>query len=115
MMNRTAQPPWAVTPKKVQEAVRRIAELVRPRRIILFGAYVRGETHLNSDVDLLVVVRGTVDHPRKASVQLQKALRHILMPLDILVVPESQWEAMKDTPGLILEEAWRHGRVVYES
>jgi predicted nucleotidyltransferase len=115
MANQTTVPSWAVTPEKVQAANQRIAELASPRKIILFGSYVRGETDINSDVDILVVVPDTVDNPRKESVRLQKALRDILMPMDILVVPESHWERFKDTPGLIYREARRTGKVVYES
>lgn len=107
--------PWMITPEKVDAAVRRIAELARPRKIILFGSYVRGETNLNSDVDFLVIVPDTVDNPRKESVRLQRALREILMPVDILVVPESHWERFKDTPGPIYREARTTGKVVYES
>jgi predicted nucleotidyltransferase len=116
MMDRgQSSQPWAICDEKVQTAIHRIAEAGRPRKIILFGSYVRGETNINSDVDMLVIVPDTVANPRKESVRLQRLLRDILMPMDILVVPESQWEALKDTPGLIYREAWRNGRVVYES
>jgi hypothetical protein len=35
--------------------------------------------------------------------------------MDIIVVPESQWEALKEVPGLIYREAWTRGKVIYES
>jgi predicted nucleotidyltransferase len=115
MSSQAAQPSWAVTPEKVEAAIRRIAELAHPRKIILFGSYVRGATGPDSDVDILVVVPDTLQDPRKESVRLQRALRDLLMPVDILVVPESIWEAYKDEPGLILREAWTTGKIVYES
>ncbi|MGC8761965.1 MAG: nucleotidyltransferase domain-containing protein [Bryobacteraceae bacterium] len=115
MANQTTVPSWAVTPEKVEAAIRQLVELASPRKIILFGSYVRGETNINSDVDILVIVPDTVDNPRRESVRLHRALRDILMPMDILVVPESQWEGFKDTPGLIYREAQRTGKVVYES
>jgi predicted nucleotidyltransferase len=108
-------PPWAVTAEKVQAAIQRIIELVHPRKIILFGSYLRGQTNVHSDVDILVVVPDTVKDARKESVRLQRALRDLLMPMDILVVPESHWEAFKDAPGLIYREAWTTGKIVYES
>jgi predicted nucleotidyltransferase len=107
--------PWTITQEKVQAAIDRIVAHVRPRKIILFGSYVRGQTGINSDVDFLVIVPDTVANPREESVRLYRLLRDILMPMDILVVLESQWEAVKDTPGLIYREAWKNGRVVYES
>lgn len=115
MANLQASYPWEVTSEKVEAAVGKIIEVARPRRIILFGSYVRGETNINSDVDILVIVPDTVANPREESVRLQSELRDILMPMDILVVPESQWEAFKEIPGLIYREAWTTGRVMYES
>lgn len=115
MANQTTVPSWAVTPEKVQAAIQRIVDLASPCKIILFGSYVRGETDINSDLDILVVVPDTVVNPRKESVRLQKALRDILMPMDILFVPESHWERFKDTPGLTYRETLKTGKVVYES
>jgi predicted nucleotidyltransferase len=107
-------PSWSVTPEKVQEAVRRIVEAGRPLKVILFGSYVRGATHSDSDLDILVVTEDTVQNPRKESVRLRRALRGIPMPVDILVVPHSKWEELKDVPGLIYREAAKSGKVVYE-
>jgi predicted nucleotidyltransferase len=107
--------PWAVNDEKVQACIRKIVDLAHPRKIILFGSYVHGQMNINSDVDILVIVPDTVANPRKESVRLYRLLRDILMPMDILVVPESQWVALKDVPGLIYREAWKNGRVVYES
>ncbi|HXG33907.1 MAG TPA: nucleotidyltransferase domain-containing protein [Bryobacteraceae bacterium] len=115
MTIQATDPPWAVTAEKIQAAIQRIVELAQPRKIILFGSYVRGETNIHSDVDILVVVPDTVRDRRKESVRLQRALRDILMPMDILVVPESEWEAFKDAPGLIYREAWTTGKIVYGS
>jgi len=115
MSGKAGKPPWAVTPEKVEAAVRKIIEVSRPVKIILFGSYVRGATGRDSDLDILVVTADTIRNPRQESVRLRRALREISMPMDILVVPRSQWEELKDTPGLIYREAWRTGKVVYES
>jgi len=115
MSSKDAQPSWAVTPEKVEAAVRRIAELAHPRKIILFGSYVRGATGRDSDVDILVVTEDTVPSARQESVRIRRALREIAMPMDILVVPLSRWEELKEAPGLIYREAWQTGKVVYES
>ncbi len=95
--------------------VRKIVQVSRPARIILFGSYVRGRMDRNSDLDVLVVSDDTVKNPRKEAVRIRRALRGIFMPMDILVVPESRWEALKDRPGLIYREAARTGVVAYES
>ena len=106
---------WEVTSEKVDAAVRKIIEFCRPVKLILFGSYVRGETGINSDLDVLVVTRDEIENPRKESVRIRRALRGISMPMDILVVPQSRWEELKDTPGLVYWEAMKNGKVVYES
>lgn len=106
---------WAVTTQKVQAVVRRIIETSRPRKVILFGSYVRGNMHRDSDLDILVVARDDIENPRKESVRIRRALKGISMPMDILVVPEGRLRDVVDSPGLIYREAVRHGEVVYES
>ena len=111
----THEYPWEVTPEKVEAAVRKIIETSRPVRVILFGSYVRGETNVNSDLDVLVIASDEIGNPRKESVRIRRALRGISMPMDILAVPLSKWEELKDAPGLVYREASLGGRVVYES
>jgi predicted nucleotidyltransferase len=106
---------WEITPEKVQNAIKRIVEVSRPRKLILFGSYVRGNMNLNSDLDILVVTGDDIENPRKESVRIRRALKGIVMSMDILVVPESKLEELINVPGLIYREAMRDGEVVYES
>lgn len=114
-MEAVDRPEWMITPEKVERALSRIIETSRPRRVFLFGSYVRGEVNRNSDLDVLVVVDDAITNPRQESVRIRRSLRDILMPMDILVVPNSEWEEMKEQPGLIYREIYRTGKVVYES
>lgn len=111
----TKQPVWAVTPKKVKRAIKKIIAVSHPRKLILFGSYVNGDAGPGSDLDILVVTGDEVKHARKESVRIRRALRDILMAMDILVVPQARFKELKDAPGLIYREALRNGRVVYES
>lgn len=108
-------PSWAITPEKIEAAIRQIVRIGRPRKVILFGSAARGETDLHSDLDILVVTGDEILSPRKESVRIRRALRGILMPMDILVVPESRLQELADQPGLIYREALQHGKVVYEA
>ena len=107
--------PWAVTREKVDAALQKIIEVGHPRKLILFGSYVSGTTHRNSDLDILVVTGDDVENPRKESVRLRRALKGILMPMDIVVIQESLLKELADTPGLIYREALKRGKLVYES
>jgi len=105
---------WAVTPEKVEAVVRKIVEVSRPVRIILFGSSVRGKTDRNSDLDVLAVTDDAVKNPRKEAVRIRRALRSVFTPMDILVAPASKRKALEDRPGLIYREAARTGVVACE-
>ena len=51
-------------PAALETLVRRIVELARPDRIVLFGSAARGEMGPDSDLDVLVVKSG-VEHRRR--------------------------------------------------
>jgi len=107
--------PWAITEEKVEAVVRRIVETCRPRKLVLFGSYVRGEAHINSDLDILVVAGDDIENPRQESVRIRRALRGLSVPMDILVVPEGKLEKLANRPDLVYREALESGRIVYES
>lgn len=113
-MNAVTEVAWAVTPEKVDAVVQRLKAVAQPRKIILFGSCVRGQVTSDSDLDVLVVTDDRVTDPRAESVRLRDAVDDIDMPMDILVVPEAQFNRLRDTPGLIYREICQHGRVAYE-
>lgn len=115
MQTKLSNWPWEITSKKVDETIRKIIEISRPLKIILFGSYVRGATDRNRDLDVLVITEDSIESTRLESVRIRRALRDISMPMDILVVPHSKWEELKDVHGLIYREAWKTGKIVYES
>jgi predicted nucleotidyltransferase len=79
----------------------------------LFGSYARGEAGPDSDVDLLVIVRG-ITHPRQESIRIRRALRGLLVPIDVIVATPEQIEQYRDSIGLIYGPALREGKVLYE-
>ena len=113
-MSETLDVPWAVTPEKVEAVVQRLIAVARPRKIILFGSYVRGQTHQDSDLDVLVVTDDSVQDPHTESVRLRRSLHDIDMPMDILAIPVSEYERLRHRWDLIYCEATENGRVVYE-
>ncbi|MBI5373883.1 MAG: nucleotidyltransferase domain-containing protein [Candidatus Schekmanbacteria bacterium] len=106
---------WMITSKKVEQVIRKIIEISNPSKLIIFGSYAKGKINLNSDLDVLVVVNNSIENPRKESVRIRRALKGILLSIDIIVIPESKFTELANTPGLIYREAIRTGKVVYES
>lgn len=107
---------WAVTQEKIDEAVRRLVEVAKPSRIILFGSAARGDLNEHSDLDLMVVLPGppTPSHG-EAVTRLYSALAGIPMAKDLIVVTEERLEELGDRPSLVYREALRQGKVVYEA
>ena len=112
-MATAAEPAWQITPEKVHAVVECLIQVGRPRKIILFGSYVRGNGTRDSDLDVLVT-SDDIESPRRESVRLRNTVGQINMPLDIVVVPYSRFEALRQKVGLIYREADRTGKVVYE-
>ena len=111
----SSNPVLAVKPAKVEAAIRRLIEVGHPKKIILFGSYARGTYGSDSDLDILVITGDEETPPHKQSARLRRALDDILMPMDIVVVPESVFRELHDKPGLIYREACEHGKIVYDS
>ncbi len=97
----------------LQEVTRRIIAVSDPEQIILFGSHARGEAGADSDIDVLVVARNVVS-PRQESVRIQRALRGLLTPVDVVVATPQHLAAYGDAAGLIYRAALREGKVLYE-
>lgn len=95
------------------EITNRILKVSDPEMIILFGSYARGDFGTDSDLDLLVVLKG-VELPRKESTRLRRSLRGMLVPVDILVATPEQIERHRNNVGLIYHSVLREGKVIYE-
>lgn len=113
-MNAATQPIWAVTPEKTGEAVRRIVEAAKPWKIIVFGSHARANASEDSDLDLMVIADEVKDRAAE-SVRLRRALKEIVMAVDILVVSRERFEYWRDTPGNVFFEANSEGKVLYEA
>lgn len=113
-MSTATQPIWAVTPEKIREAVRRVVETAHPLKIIVFGSQARGAGKTDSDLDLLVVEREVADRYSEM-VRLHRALKGLIMGVDILVIGERDFAEWSETPGSVYRAARQEGRVLYEA
>ena|SRR5947209_8134106 len=113
-MSTTGSPIWAVTPEKINEAVRRIVEAARPRKVIVFGSQARGKSGEDSDLDLMVIV-DKIENQIQESVRLRRLLKGLVMAVDLLVVEQAKFDYWHDTPGNVFYEADHEGKIVYEA
>ena len=95
------------------EIAARIVKTSAPEKIILFGSHARGDADADSDLDLLVIVDG-VEQLRAESVRVRRALRGLLIPIDIILASSEQIKRLGKTKGLVYRSALAEGRVIYE-
>jgi predicted nucleotidyltransferase len=115
-MNRQdkAQPAWAITQKKLDDAVHRLVVTAKPLKIILFGSCGRGDNGIDSDVDILVVKK-TIDNRYLELAELSKAMRGVMLAVDLLLLEEGELKEWCEVPGSVYRSAVREGKVVYEA
>ena len=113
-MSTAPQPLWTVTPEKIRAAVERLVTAAQPRKIILFGSRARDDARMDSDLDLLVIEAQVRDRVAEM-VRLYRALRGLLLPVELLVIGEAEFATWSHTPGNVYYEALREGRILYES
>jgi uncharacterized protein len=109
------EPIWKVTEEKVNKVIETLLTVGQPKKLIIFGSWASGKADDDSDLDVLVVVSDDVPNTLKESVRLRSALKGLIMAIDIVVVRESDFEDLKDSPGLIYREALQNGKLIYEA
>ena len=107
-------PPWAITEARLKAAVDRLVSAADPAKVLLFGSHARGDADSHSDVDLIVVER-TVENRFEETVRLHQALAGLLLPADILLVSEAEFDERSRTPGTLEHAAAKEGRVLYDA
>jgi uncharacterized protein len=96
----------------INKAVELLRQAAPDATIILFGSWARGEGKEDSDLDFLVVEPSFTSR-HDEMVRLDDVLRPLHIPVDVLVVTRKTYEDWADTPGTVLYEAAREGRVFH--
>jgi predicted nucleotidyltransferase len=104
----------AKQPPYLAEAVDRIVRKFHPVKIILFGSWARGSAREDSDLDLLVILR-TVEHKRKTTIEVLRALNGLPITKDVIVTTPKEIKERGQVVGNILRPALEEGKTIYES
>lgn len=99
--------------RKLPEITARIVKTSDPEKIILFGSHARGDASEDSDLDLLVIVDG-VQGLRAESIRMRRALRGLLVPVDLVLASSEQIERLGNEKSFVYHNALTEGRVLYE-
>jgi predicted nucleotidyltransferase len=95
----------------IRRFARQIAERFHPEKIILFGSYAYGTPHVESDVDLLVIMPAY--DAINQSIRISLAFDHPFS-LDLIVrTPKQVERGLKDS-NWFLQEVIGAGKILYE-
>ncbi len=98
----------------LDEVVRRIVEVARPERIVLFGSAARGQVGPNSDLDLLVIKGGAYDRSSLLK-RIYMNMHGVGAAVDVIVVTPEEVDRYRDVHALVIKPALREGREVYHA
>ncbi len=97
------------------EIVRRLVEAYQPQRIYLFGSMARGDTGVDSDYDLMVIVPDDAPPDRQRSRLAYQVLRGTGAAADVLVWPKSSFERRLHVVASLPATVTREGILLYAS
>ena len=88
--------------------------MAKPAAIVLFGSQARGQAHIGSNLDILIVERqnSSSRHDRIGDYRL--ALLGIDRDIDIVVCTPQEIEDWAAVPNAFITTALREGKVLYE-
>ena len=103
-----------LTETQIQEAANRIALALKPKKIILFGSYARGDATENSDLDLMVIEPTTTKSEWDSMIKGRDAVGYMGTGVDVLVYDERTFEHRKDWCSSPIHCARLEGKVLYD-
>lgn len=98
----------------IQAYADRIAEQIRPERIILFGSHASGTPDAHADVDLLVVTQDDGD-PLGKAVEICRAAGEPGFAMDLLLRAPDDLRWRVEQHDWFLLDIIENGRVLYEA
>ncbi len=102
---------WPEIQRELSEITARLAAW-GVERVVLYGSYARGDSHEDSDVDLLVIKE--TDERFIDRIASALAVTGARIPVEPLVYTPAEIELMRARGSGLLADAEREGKVLYE-
>ncbi len=103
-----------ITPHLIDYIVEKIVREIKPKKIILFGSYARGDFNRQSDLDLFIIKEGK-ESSRIVRRKVDALLCGRRFPVDLIVrkPEEVEWNFRAKNP-FYLHHIFKDGKVLFE-
>lgn len=98
----------------IPEVVRRLLVEDHIRKIILFGSSAGGTLGKDSDLDLMVIKNDPSTDKYQEMIKLRRYLRGLGVPIDLLVINETEFNERIKSPSNVYYWANKTGKVIYD-
>ncbi len=98
----------------IKRLTEELVQAARPKLVILFGSYARGDANEDSDLDVMVVEENITNRIDEM-VRLNRLVRSLDIAVDLLVVSAEKFQYWRETPGNVYFEAANEGKILYEA
>ena len=95
--------------------ITRLVNVYAPIGIYLFGSYAWGKPNEDSDLDLLVIIKESLDKPHKRVIKGLKSLRDLRIPKDLIISTENEFEKSSSYKASIFYKIKEEGKKLYET
>jgi predicted nucleotidyltransferase len=102
------------TPLVPPELLNRVVDYFHPRRVVLFGSQARGESGLDSDIDLIVILDDDAPAEKLTLRAGWESRRGYDRPADVIPVRDAVYRRRAKIAGTLAYEAEIDGVAVYE-
>ena len=96
----------------VEDVVHKIADVVQPDQIILFGSRARGDAHPDSDIDLLILYNGPLSK-QDVKLHIRREFPYPDFSMDLFVLSKEEYKRQQKIVSTIGYAAKREGIVCY--
>ena len=95
----------------LRNSIKDSLEEIAYKRIILFGSRARNDYSLQSDFDILVIVKNITSKQKKINLStlIRKRFAAKMLDADVLVKDEKDIDYLKDKPGSVVRKALLEG------
>jgi predicted nucleotidyltransferase len=100
---------------EIGQLVTFITSKITPEKIILFGSYARGDNKVDSDIDILIIMKN-LNNEREITRSLYKSLLNedITIPIDLIAIDIEKYNKLKNKNGYIFKSIEKEGVIIYE-